>query len=360
MNYNYDDIFSRSFKEEKNEEKREEKNEDVKNVFEKENVKVNEKTTTKKETKKEEIGKQTFEEPYKQQEVAVVKEPQKNAVAAQKPTTFVGKFLEKVVEYAETSGEVLDNKTKALAVDIITATNKSLVGNQINWGEVDVQGCGLVSQIKRYSKLGLSMEDKLYVELRNNNKTGKKDIWIKPQYQALEKLMVKFFSKPILRFKEDVVCLGDEIIEEEDFNTGLTHITKHDRNTKIDRNKLENIIGAYKIAYVLEGKNIVQYVVKIDQNRIKRAYNASPSKEKTVWNLDSKKMVLKTVTWEMWNDKNIRAFMIFPEDIVQNISVLEETEQMDWNAETKYQKVEEAQEDVKKAIATEEYEELDF
>lgn len=372
LNFNYDDIFGSSKKTEKVEkvEKVEKNVDEITNpseypVFTKEKIyagtPVGEKITA---TNTKKVEKPFVEKNEKQEnaksEIEVLKKQEVATNSSNSNKNFVGKFLEKVVEYAETSGDTLDSKTKALAVDIITSTNKTLVTQQINWGEVDVQGCGLVSQIKRYAKLGLSMEDKLYVDLRNNNKTGKKDIFVKPQYQALEKLMVRYFAKPILRFKEDVVCVGDDVTEEEDFVTGLSRITSHTRNNSIDRNKLDNIIGAYKIAYVLEGNTIVQYVVKIDKNRIKRAYNASPSREKTVWNLDSRKMVLKTVTWEMWNDKNIRAFMVFPEDIVQNLSVLEESEQMDWNAETKYQKVEEVQNNVKKEIATEDYEELDF
>lgn len=274
--------------------------------------------------------------------------------------TLVGKFLEQVVKYAETSGEELDQQTKTLAVDIITGANKKLVSDGLQWKQVDIQGCGLVGQIKRFAKLGLTMEDKLYVDIRNNGKTGMKDIHIKPQYQALEKLMVNFFTKPIVRFKEDIVCVGDEIGEEEDFSTGLFKITSHKRNTKIDRNKLDNIIGAYKIAYVIENNELVQYVVKIDKNRINRAYKASPSREKTVWNEDTRKMVLKTVTWEMWNDKNIRAFMVFPESIKRDISVLEESQEMEWNKETQFKNVSQAQENVEEKVATDDIIEMDY
>lgn len=348
LNYNYDDIFSTS--------KKVEKEKKAKDFVEKVETEVLEQKEVAKE-KKVEKNQEIVQEKKNEISTQTQKTTQ---VATQKPNTLVGRFLEQVVNYAETSGENLDQKTKSLAVDIITATNKHLVASQVNWSEVDVQGCGLVSQIKRFAKLGLSMEDKLYPDVRNNSKTGKKDIHIKPQYQALEKLMVRFFSKPILRFKEDIVCIGDEVLEEEDFYTGLNRIVGHKRNFSIDRNKLDNIIGAYKIAYVQEGKNIVQYVIRIDKNRITRAYNASPSREKTVWNLDSKKMVLKTVTWEMWNDKNIRAFMVFPEDIAQDLSILEESQEMDWNAETKFQRVEQAQEQVQVDVATGEVVEMSY
>lgn len=352
MNSNYDDIFAMASKEEEVKEERKqertfvEKREDLfETIKELKNQKPIEEDKNL-EPKVEIIEKQ---EP-KQNVVVEKKEEKKNAVANK---TLVSTFLDKVVEYARTSEEELDQKTKTLCVDIITTANKQVVANKYNWSNIDVNGCGLYSQIKRYAKLGLSVEqDKLYVDIRNNNKTGKMDIFIKPQYQTLEKLMVRYFTKPILRFKEDVICIGDEVLVEEDFYTGLDKIVGHKRNTQIDRNKLDNIIGAYKIAYVKEGNNIVQYVVRIDKNRIERAYKASPSREKTVWNLDSAKMVKKTCTWEMWNDKNIRAFMIFPEEIVNDLSVLDESQEMDWAKETQHKSVEEAQENVEVNVAT--------
>lgn len=262
-----------------------------------------------------------------------------------KKVTLVEKFLNEIISYAETSGEVLDSKTKALAVDIITATNKALIGQQISWNMVDVAGCGVVSQIKRWAKLGVSMEDKLYPDIRKNGKTNLFDLVIKPQYQTVEKLIVKYFMLPVLRFKEDVICIGDVLVEEEDFVTGNDRIVSHKRNQDIDRNKIDNIIGAYKIMYIRDvDNNINQYVIKIDKNRIDRAYKASPSREKAVWNADTRKMILKTCTWEMWNDKNIRAFMKFPEDIVNDLSIIDETNEMDWSAETKFNNVNQAQE----------------
>lgn len=283
----------------------------------------------------------------------VEKEKINTQVSTPQKATLVEKFLTQVVNYAETSGEILDQKTKTLAVDIITGANKVVVGNQYRWNEIDIQGCGLISQIKRYAKLGLTMEDKLYVDIRKNGKTNLYDINIKPQYQTIEKLIVKYFMLQVLRFKEDVICIGDELVEEEDFSTGLTKITAHKRNNNIDRNKLDNIVGAYKIMYIKDVDGVInQYVIKIDKNRIDRAYKASPSREKTVWNLDTRKMTLKTVTWEMWNDKNIRAFMKFPEDVVNDLSVLDDTNEMDWNAETKFNNVNQAQESTQVNVAT--------
>ena len=271
---------------------------------------------------------------------------QESSVAPQRKGSFAERFLNQVVAYAETSGSKIDSKTKALAVDIITATNKVVLGGQYNWSEIDIQGSNLISQIKRWSSLGVTMEDHLFVDIRNNGKTGLKDITIKPQYQTVEKLIRLYYSLPVVRFKTEIVCVGDEVVEEEDFETGLSKIVKHTRNNDIDRNCLDNIIGAYKILYFKDGNSINQYVVRIDKNRITRAMNASSSREKTVWKLDSVKMTKKTVTWEMWNDSNVRAFMNFPEELQGDLSVMEETSDMDWGAETKHKSVNHAQEDV--------------
>ena len=87
---------------------------------------------------------------------------------------------------------------------------------------------------------------------------------------------------------------------------------------------------------------------------------ASSSREKTVWNNDTRKMVLKTVTHEMWNSELIRPFMNFPDDIMEDISVLEETEEMDWNKETKFDNVEEVQEEVNQKVASEDIIDVTF
>ena len=82
-------------------------------------------------------------------------------------------------------------------------------------------------------------------------------------------------------------------------------MTKHKKNPdkNLDRNLLDNIVGAYEIAYEkLPDGSFVQHVALIDKNRIMRAYNASPSREKTVWKNDTQRMVLKTAAWVLYNN----------------------------------------------------------
>ena len=81
-------------------------------------------------------------EEHKQE--VVVKQEQQVQVDTPKKASLVERFLTQVVNYAETSGEILDQKTKTLAVDIITGANKVVVGNQYRWNEIDIQGCGLI------------------------------------------------------------------------------------------------------------------------------------------------------------------------------------------------------------------------
>ena len=45
--------------------------------------------------------------------------------------------------------------------------------------------------------------------------------------------------------------------------------------------------------------------------------------------------------------------MKFPDDIIQDLSVIEDTNEMDWNAETKFSNVNQAQENVQVNVASE-------
>jgi hypothetical protein len=277
------------------------------------------------------------------------------------PISMTEYVLNMVVNYAAVGGEVLTEREKTSAINIITLTNRAIVTNSdgITWNDIDLRGCGFAEQVKHWCKLGITGEDKLYIDIRNNKYKAKKDIFIKPQYQTCEKLMTMYFAYPIVRFKTEVICIGDEIEIEEDFKTGLTTIISHKRNKDIDRNKYENIIGAYKIAFVSinpeKPLDLTQIYVEIDRNRIERAYNASSSKDKSVWNADSVKMVKKTVTWEMFNSEQIRPFMKYPEDVIKggDLKILEESEEMDFNKETKYENVDKVGEEIDKKVATE-------
>ncbi len=229
-----------------------------------------------------------------------------------------------VSSFAELSGTPLTPQEKSNAVNMIISIMKTVsekeftdpktkVSRPLTINDCDVVGCQLPQQIKRYARLGLSMaEGEVFLDCRNNKHSNLMNISLKKQYQGVRKELIKFCSKKIVRFYSDVICTGDVFEKEVDFSTGYERVVKHDKNKDIDRNKLENIIGAYEIAYVEENGQLVQYVAEIDKNRINRAYNAATTKN--VWNADTARMVLKTASWVMYNNV-LKPYMVIPEDL---------------------------------------------
>lgn len=236
-------------------------------------------------------------------------------------------MLSRVKELSEIENTPLTSEEKSFALEILQDINKKVSEKRIMWSEIDIVGCALYSQVKSFARIGLSSINKeLYVDIRNNKYTGKKDINILKQYQGLEKELIKWSSKKIVRFYKDVVCQGDEFEIGVDFNTGINKITKHKKTTSIDRNNLANIIGAYAIAYVKENDEIVPYIANIDKNRITRAYNASPTETKTIWKQDTTKMVIKTAVWELYN--MFKPFVNLPIEL--KADWVNTNEKMDW------------------------------
>lgn len=263
--------------------------------------------------------------------------------------SLIESTLDKINDIVTYSNEVFSTRAKECASDIIVSLSHTLNERGFVWKQIDTQGSGLINQIKRWAKLGIDVTtDKLYPDIRNNSKTGLYDIKVKGQYQTVEKLIIKYCSKKIFRFKTEVICVGDELKKEFDYLLGEDKITGFIKNEKTNRNLLDNIIGAFKIAYYTENGQVKQIVTEIDKNRIMRAYDTATTKN--VWNRDTQKMVKKTVTWEMWNSEDIRPFMDFPEDIIQDLTVVNESEDVDFNKEHKYSNVVDAQEHVEETI----------
>ena len=259
--------------------------------------------------------------------------------------------LSKINDIVSYSNEVFTTKAKECASDIIVSLSHTLNERGYSWNQIDAKGSGLIMQIKRWAKLGIDVTtDKLYGDIRNNSKTGLYDIKVKGQYQTVEKLIIKYCSKRIFRFKTEVICIGDELKTDFDYAMGEDKILGFTKNEEINRNLLDNIIGAFKIAYYSENGQVKQIVTQIDKNRIMRAYETASTKN--VWNRDTQKMVKKTVTWEMWNSEDIRPFMDFPEDIIQDLAVVNESEDVDFNKEHKYQNVVDVQNNVEETIGS--------
>lgn len=250
--------------------------------------------------------------------------------------------LNKITDIVTYSNEVFTPQAKINACDIITTIDHTLNERGYRWNQIDAKGSGLIMQIKKWAKLGVDCStDKLYADIRANNKTGMYDIKVKAQYQTVEKLMILYCRKRIVKFRTEVICIGDELKTHFNYETGEEKIIDFIKNPKANRNSLDEITGAFKIAYIEENDGrISQIVTIIEKDRIVRAIEAA--KTANVWNRDTQKMVKKTVTWEMFNGEDIRPFMEYPVEIADDLNIVNENEDVDFNKEHKYATIESA------------------
>lgn len=272
----------------------------------------------------------------------------------------ITKMLNQVNSFADLENTQLTKKETQYAVGIITNINKKVVSDKLDWNQLDVAGCQLPAQIKRFARLNLQLENQeIFIDIRNNGKTGLKDINLKLQYQGLEKLMTKyctFGDKKIVRFYKDVICKGDKIVEKPNLSTGLFELKEHEyfETDNIEyRNKLENIIGAYAIAYVEENGKLNPYVARIDKNRIERARKSAMTQN--IWNADTRKMVIKTAVIELYN--MMKPYIVMPQDLVVELEEINKQD-VDFNKDYINVEYEEIETKVKKDVSTEEV--IDF
>ena len=270
----------------------------------------------------------------------------------------ITQMLNQVNSFANLENTQLTKKETQYAVGIITNINKKVVSDKLKWGDLDIVGCQLPAQIKRFARLNLQLENQeIFIDIRNNGKTGLKDINLKLQYQGLEKLLMKyctFGDKKIIRFYKDVICKGDKIVEKPNLSTGLLELKDHEyfQTDDVDyRNKLENIIGAYAIAYLEENGKLNPYVAKIDKNRIERAKSSAMTQN--IWNKDTRKMVLKTAVIELYN--SLKPFIVMPQDLVTELDNINKSE-TDFSKDFTHENFEDVKEEVKETVATEEIE----
>lgn len=229
--------------------------------------------------------------------------------------SFSNVMMRKVGEIASTAGSALSVTDKSFAQDIILSTYKRMVEENIDPSKINFMGCNFPGQVKRYARLGLSLnENEIYLDIRNNGKSGKKDINIKMQYQGEEKLLTKFCQKNggVINIIKDVIMEDEELVSARDFKTGNYVITDHKIPNLLKRNitteNKDKLIGAYAIAYHKDGS---QTSVIIDKDRINRAEKAAQTK--IVWNSDYRKMVLKTVIHELY--KELAKFNVIPDEL---------------------------------------------
>ena len=231
-----------------------------------------------------------------------------NAVAKAN-TDFKGYMMSKVDGVAASSGTQLSPRDKTFANDIILNTYKKMMEEGINPNEINFIGCNFPGQVKRFARLGLSLNDK--------------EIWldinIKIQYQGEEKLLSKFCKKNhgVKNIIKDVVLEGEELVQKRDFKTGDYEIIDHKipdiLNRNIDFKNKDKVKGAYAVAYHNNGS---QTAIIIDKDRIDRAMKAA--KTAMVWQSDFKKMVLKTVVHELYQE--LAKFNVIPDELLKDYS----------------------------------------
>ncbi len=231
---------------------------------------------------------------------------------------FSAIMMGEVDKIAQYSGSALSVKDRSFAQDIILSTYKRMIEENINPNDVNFIGCNFPGQVKRYARLGLSLnENEIWLDIRNNSKANKKDINIKIQYQGEEKLLTKFCQKNngVINIIKDVIMEGEEVVTSRDFKTGNYVISDHKIPDILHRNinsaNKESVIGAYAIAYHKDG---TQTAVIIDKDRIERAMKAAQTK--IIWTADYKKMVLKTVVHELY--KELAKFNVIPDELLND------------------------------------------
>lgn len=233
---------------------------------------------------------------------------------------FKSYMMSKVDGVAASSGTQLSPRDKTFANDIILNTYKKMMEEGINPNEVNFIGCNFPGQVKRFARLGLSLNDKeIWLDIRNNTKAGKKDINIKIQYQGEEKLLSKFCKKNdgVKNIIKDVILDGEELVQKRDFKTGDYEIIDHKIQDILNRNigfkNKDKVKGAYAVAYHNDGS---QTAIIIDKDRIDRAMKAA--KTAVIWQSDFKKMVLKTVVHELYQE--LAKFNVIPDELLKDYS----------------------------------------
>lgn len=227
----------------------------------------------------------------------------------------------------------LTQEEKAFGVSILANLSKRCLDEKIDVSLLQITD--FLEQVKHYAKLKLSIaEGEIYLDIRNvyeprpkTDTSPKKLLYklvkISRTYQGMQKLLMTYCSKDIVRFKDGIVVDGDTFEAVDDFDTGITKI-KHIKNLAANRTNYNAIKYAYAIAYVNELGTIVPYTCLIPKQRIDRAKNAS--KTDLVWKSDMDRMVTKTAYWCLWS--MLKPFITFPSSVGESLSATED--EMDW------------------------------
>lgn len=302
---------------------------------------VEEKPTLKKPTPKVEkkvepkVEAKPSEEPKRQ--------PKQNAVVAHTPTYAITEDITKQIKSMVTlNNETWTPKEQAVAANIISVTDKVVRAGGYSWKNIDMIGNDVAGAIKHWAKLGIDGYDYLHPMIRNNPNTGKLDLTFEPQYQTFQKLITKYCTKKIFNFVADVICIGDELDYKFDYKLGKDVFNDFKPNPKRNPNDMNQIIGAFAIAFYQEDGEVKQIVEKIDKDTIMQAYNAA--KTHKIWDSYTEKMVKKTAIRCLFKGDKIRPFMQYPDEIVSDLGIIDEESDVDFsNKDRKYKDIIEAE-----------------
>lgn len=263
------------------------------------------------------------------------KEQNKPIITGGKLISVNKTLMSQVESLANIEAAPLTSEEKTFAVEIITGLQKRLTEENYDITNVDVTGSGLSQQIKRYARLRLSLhEHEIYLNIRKNGKTEMLDVSIEPQYQAKERIMARWchvgggITRPFLK---GIVLEGEMFSTKTNFATGDITITDHeyDEGRHLTyKDSWEKVRKAYCVAYHADGTSTT---VIIDRDRIMRAYDASPTKEKPIWKSDMAKMVIKTAVIEMYN--KLKPFIEIPIELQSDYHAMNDVDEMNWEPE---------------------------
>lgn len=269
--------------------------------------------------------------------------PKANQVVVKSPTyTITENITNQIRSMVELNNETWSPKEQAVAANIISTTDKVVRANGFSWNQIDMIGNDVAGAIKHWAKLGVDGYDYLHPMIRKNPNTGKLDLTFEPQYQTFQKLITKYCTKKIFNFVADVICVGDELDYHFDYKLGKDVFNDFKPNPKRNPNDMDQITGAFAIAFYQEDGEVKQIVEKIDKEAILQAYNAA--KTHKVWDAYTEKMVKKTAIRALFKGDKIRPFMKYPDEIVGDLSVIDEESDVDFsNKDRKYKDIIEAE-----------------
>ena len=240
-------------------------------------------------------------------------------ITAQNQLDIVKDWTSQLDKLTTVQHSKLSDKEKQFGVSIITNLVGRCVQGGIRANELDLTN--FLEQVKHISKQQLSIAEKeLYLDIRNNSKTGLKTVTISRQYQGIQKLMMRYCTKKVVRFMDGIVCTGDTFKTTTDFESGMERIISHVKSSAYDKNDWSKIQCAYAIAYVEEYGKLVPYTCIIDKRRIQRGRQAAQTDN--VWRSDLATMVTKTAYWCLW--AQMRPYMDLPVDMQESIAATED------------------------------------